>query len=98
MITGKWELTLQAPMGEQKSILELKEDSGKLTGTQTGSEGEPLEIFDGTVNGDEFRYTVKLKKPMPMKIRAEGKVDGDTFSGEARMAMGKAGFTGVRIS
>lgn len=98
MITGKWEISLESPMGAQTSILDLKAEGDVLTGTQTNSDNVPVEISDGVVSGDSFSYMVKFKKPMPMKIKADGKVEGDKISGIAKMAMGKAEFQGTRIS
>ena len=42
-IDGKWEITINSPMGAQKATLDLKNEGGTLSGTQTAMQGtQPL--------------------------------------------------------
>ena len=38
---GTWNVTVQSPMGAQKSVVTLKNDGGALTGTAAGESARP---------------------------------------------------------
>ena len=50
---GKWEISMNTPMGAQSGTLDLKEDGTTLTGTMTAAAApDTMEITDGTVDGN----------------------------------------------
>src|SRR6478672_784389 len=54
---GKWEISMNTPMGAQAGTLDLKEDGNALTGTMWAAAApEPMEITDGTVDGDNLTW------------------------------------------
>ncbi|WP_439369230.1 hypothetical protein ACRQ5Q_15480 [Bradyrhizobium sp. PMVTL-01] len=95
-VDGNWNLTMTTPMGERQATLNLKAAGGSLTGTQ-GAEGTTVEIFDGTVAGDNVSWKVSITNPMPLTLEFTGTVSGDSISGEMGIGpMGSFPFTGAR--
>ena len=95
-VEGKWEITVQTPMGAQSSTLELAADGSSLTGTQSGN-GETIAIYDGSVDGDAATWKLDVQQPMPLSITFTATVDGDSISGQAQAgAFPPAPFTGSR--
>jgi hypothetical protein len=95
-VDGDWNLTMTTPMGERDATLSVKSAGGTLTGTQA-AEGNSVEIFDGTVNGNELAWKVSIDNPMPLTLEFTGKVSGDSISGEMGIGpMGSFPFTGKR--
>ncbi len=95
-VDGNWNLTMTTPMGERNSTLALKSAGGALTGTQT-AEGNSIEIFDGTVNGDDVAWKVSISNPMPLTLAFTGKVSGNSMNGEMGIGpMGSFPFTGTK--
>ena len=95
-VDGNWNLTMSTPMGDRNATLNLKSAGTALTGTQ-GAEGNTIEIFDGTVSGDDVAWKVSITNPMPLTLEFTGKVSGDGMSGEMGIGpMGSFPFTGQR--
>ncbi len=80
---GEWEISVQTPMGAQKSKLTVAADGGELTGELHGN-GETVSIYDGTVDGDAVAFKANVTKPMALTIAFTGTVDGDSLSGHAQ--------------
>jgi len=95
-VDGNWNITMSTPMGDRSATLSLKSAGGTLTGTQA-AEGNSVEIFDGTVNGDDVFWKVAITNPMPLTLEFTGKVSGNAISGEMGIGpMGSFPFTGIR--
>jgi hypothetical protein len=95
-VDGNWNLTMQTPMGERNATLSLKSADGSLTGTQ-GADGNSVEIFDGTVNGNDVAWKVSITNPMPLTLEFKGTVADNAISGEMGIGlMGSFPFTGKR--
>ena len=93
---GIWNVTMDSPMGAQQVTLTLKTEGDKLSGKLGGPQGE-MEFTDGTVDGNNLAWTVKLEQPMPMEIETTATVDGDTLAGESKLgSFGTAKLTGTR--
>jgi hypothetical protein len=83
-------------MGDRNTILRVKTSGGTLTGTQE-ADGNSIEIFDGTVSGDDVAWKVSIVNPMPLTLAFSGKVSGDSISGEMGIGMmGSFPFKGTR--
>jgi hypothetical protein len=96
-VSGTWKLTLDTPMGRQESTVELTADGSALTGTAS-SNGETIEIFDGSVDGDNVTWKVKVTKPISVTATLTGTVSGDEMTGHAKAGFFPAApFTAVRI-
>ncbi|MFO1118315.1 MAG: hypothetical protein U1E28_21810 [Beijerinckiaceae bacterium] len=95
-IDGKWNLTINTPMGAQSSTLEVASSGASLTGKQTGAQGSQA-IENGAVNGDEASWSIDITVPMPMTLSFKGKVSGDKLSGTVTLgAFGDSTFMGER--
>lgn len=95
-VDGNWNITLSTPMGDREATLTLATSGTTLTGKQSG-EGDSADIFDGTVNGDDLAWKVKITSPMPLTLDFTGKVTGDSIAGEMGIGpMGSFPFTGTR--
>jgi hypothetical protein len=93
---GTWNLTLQTPMGEQKSTLTLSTAGGALTGKQE-AQGNTSDIAEGSVNGNELSWQVSITNPMPLTLTFTGTVDGNSLNGSADTGMfGSFPFEGTR--
>jgi hypothetical protein len=95
-VDGNWKITMSTPMGDRDAMLAIKADGGVLTGKQS-AEGNETDIFDGTVNGNDVAWKVKITNPMPLTLAFTGKVSGDAIEGEMGIGpMGSFPFKGSR--
>jgi hypothetical protein len=95
-VDGTWKITLQTPMGQQSSTVELVSDGAGLTGTQSGN-NESGAIYDGRVEGDTATWKVDITRPMPLTVTFSATVEGDSISGTAKAGMfPKSTFVGSR--
>jgi len=96
--TGTWNVTMNTPMGSQPATLELAEDGGTLTGSMSSAAmGAPMELSDGTVDGDTLAWKAAMTQPMPMTLEFSATVDGDSISGNVKLgSFGDASFEGTR--
>jgi hypothetical protein len=95
-VDGKYNITIQSPMGPQQAELDLKTDGSALTGTQSGRQGS-MAIANGKVDGDKVSWSLSITSPMPMTLEFSGQVSGDSISGSAKAgAFGSFPFTGAR--
>jgi len=95
-VDGKWNLTVQSPIGEEKSVLTLTLDGERLSGTISGAEGisdlKQAKLADSVVS-----WNTDITSPMPLKLEFCGTVEGDAMAGQVKLGMfGNAPFTGVR--
>lgn|SRR5690625_3285612 len=95
-VAGKWNLTIKAPTGAQKTELEIREENGALSGVQSG-QGVSTDIPEITVNGNEISWNSTVTRPMKMKLEFAATVEGDTMNGKVKAGMmGKYPFTATR--
>lgn len=92
---GKWQVTIDTPMGQKTGILELKVHGDRLSGSLSDGEHH-AEISEGRINGHELTWSAKIQKPMRLTFKFTAVVDHDRISGAARHMLGSATFTGVR--
>jgi hypothetical protein len=93
--TGKWQLTINTPMGTQTPVLTINEDG---TGALEGSRGKQ-NVDDLKVDGDNVSYTVQFSamgQQITLKVTAT--TSGDTLKGRMDTPMGGTDFTGTRVS
>ena len=75
-VTGKWVGKMETPNGTRDSVINLKQDGEKLTGSMPGRNGE-TPIADGSVKGDDVAFTVVRNfGGEERKINYKGKVAG----------------------
>jgi hypothetical protein len=97
-IDGKWEITINSPLGAQKATLDLKADGGTLNGTQTAMQGTQS-LSNGKVDGNNLTWSASITSPMPMTLEFSGAVDGDKLSGSVKAgSFGSFPFSGGRVA
>ena len=97
-IDGKWEITINSPMGAQKAQLDVKADGAALSGTQT-AQGSTQALANGKVDGNTVTWSANITNPMPMTLDFTGTVDGDKISGSVKAgAFGSFPFTGAKTA
>jgi carbon-monoxide dehydrogenase large subunit len=95
VIDGDWKMVLATPMGPQEMVGRFTTQGEVLTGTLESAEGS--QAFTGTVDGNRLKWEMKVTKPMPITLKYDLTVDGDTISGKAKLGMfGTAKVTGQR--
>ena len=97
-VEGAWTVTIHGPTGPQETLLELRSAQGVLGGTQSamGQVEAVNEIAYDRVSG-KLQWINKISKPLPLKLKFEGVVVGDTMSGKVKASiMGSFPFTGSR--
>jgi hypothetical protein len=95
-VDGKWEITINSPMGAQKAVLDLKSDGTTLHGTQA-AQGSVQPLANGKVEGGKLSWSANITSPMPMTLEFAGEVDGDTLKGSVKAgAFGSFPFQGGR--
>jgi hypothetical protein len=97
MVDGKWNVTIKTPAGDQSGVLELKTEGRTLTGSMSGPD-HFAEINDGKVDGHQLSWSAKITKPMRLSLKFTATVEADRMSGAAKYLLGKATFTGTRIT
>jgi hypothetical protein len=95
-VAGRWQVTLDTPMGQRSGVLELKVDGGRLSGSLSDGEHRAL-IEEGEVSGQRLKWTSRIEKPMRLAFKFTAEVEGDSISGAAKHFLGSASFTGKRI-
>ena len=95
-VDGVWDASIKSPMGEQKSVLTLKADGSKLTGTSAGQGGQ-LEILDGKIEGSKVSWRMELRQPFAITLLTEATVDGSKMEGVVTAgSLGKSPFSAIR--
>src|ERR1700686_2541057 len=95
MVQGKWNITINTPMGDKSGVLDLRTDGTALTGTLSDADHFAA-ISDGKVVGNKLSWSAKITKPMRMSFKFTATVEEDRISGAAKHLLGKATFTGTR--
>lgn len=97
-IDGKWEITINSPMGAQKASLDLKGEGTELSGTQT-AQGNTQPLANGKVDGHKLSWSANITSPLPMTLEFAGNVEGDKISGSVKAgAFGSFPFNGARTA
>jgi hypothetical protein len=95
-VDGAWNVTMNSPMGAQQVTITFATEGDKLSGKLAGPQGE-MAFTDGTVDGNNLAWTVKIDQPTPMEIETTATVEGDTLTGESKLgSFGTAQLSGTR--
>jgi hypothetical protein len=82
---GIWKWTLSGQVGE--TILKLKQDGEKLTGTYTNQFGK-AEITDGSLKDGDISFRVKRElNGQPFIIKYSGKLSSDKITGKCEFEL-----------
>jgi hypothetical protein len=86
-LTGKWNLSIATPMGEQKVELELVQDGDQVTGVSRNDlEGE-TPMVDPVLNGNKLTWKSNITRPIKVTATMELTFNGDLVTGTAKAGM-----------
>jgi len=77
---GTWNIVMKTPMGDREGVLTLAQDGDALTGSMQ-SDGNALDVKEGSVADGRAKWKVDLTSPMPLTLEfdvaeADGNLDG----------------------
>ena len=82
-VDGKWNCTVESPMGAQEFVLTVVSNGDSFSGSAEGEIGRK-EIDEGSVEGDTLSWTMQVSKPMPVTLTCRAQVSGDTLEGKVK--------------
>lgn len=89
-----WEIEITAPTGNFRATLRITDAGGEMSGKN--GKGPMLDLVQ---QGDTLRWATLIEKPMPMKMKFDGTVDGDALSGTVKFGIfAKGTFAGTRAA
>lgn len=95
-LAGSWNVLIKSPGGGQQTQLVLRSEGGVASGEQSAN-GQSAAISDIALNGNKLSWVNVVDKPIKMKVRFEGRVDGDRITGVCKPGlMGRFDFAAVR--
>jgi len=78
---GKWNATVEGPQGQFSMVFDFAVDGRNLTGSMSNDFMGTTPISDGTINGDELSFKVKVEgQNGAMTINYKGKVNADELT------------------
>ncbi len=87
--TGTWKWTTERNGQKRDTILKLKADGDKLSGTITAGKDMEAKIEDGTVKDGEVRFSVTREfKDQKVTAKYTAKVTGDVLKGTIESSFG----------
>jgi len=97
-LLGKWNVLTNTPMGDTKAVWVINEDDNFYSGTMTiDGITKPWDAIK--INGDNFEMKISMQLPFGLidfVMEGEYCQEDDTFTGIAKMKMGKSKFRGKR--
>ncbi len=94
--TGKWNVVIESPLGEQRREMTLDATAEAFTGSVTGPDG--THAIDGKIAGDRLTWSDKVTSPMPLTVIFEVTLAGESMSGIVKLGIfGKAKFYATRV-
>ncbi|HWI86302.1 MAG TPA: hypothetical protein VNT42_08285 [Sphingomonas sp.] len=82
-VDGKWNCTVESPMGGQEFMLTVLSSGDRFSGSAEGSIGRK-EIADGSVDDKTLTWTMHISKPMPLTLACRADVTGDELAGTVK--------------
>ncbi len=93
--TGKWNVIIESPLGEQRREMTIEATAGAFTGSVAGP--EETHAIEGKIAGERLTWSDKVTKPMPLTLSFDVSLSGDSMSGIVKLGIfGKAKFKALR--
>jgi hypothetical protein len=93
---ASWTITITAPTGAFNATLHLQEDGDGPAGEMVGKNGTGP-MLDLKLGATAIAWSTKVERPMPMKLKFQGIIDGDAMSGTVKFGIFASGtFSGTR--
>ncbi|MGH8175191.1 MAG: hypothetical protein ACREV5_02875 [Steroidobacter sp.] len=95
-VAGKWNVTMDTPIGTQKFEWDLQQAGDGWTGIMNGQAGKS-DLSGIKVEGDAVGFETRVSSPMgAINLTFNGSVSGDQISGTCKTIYGNTQFTGQR--
>ena len=95
-VAGKWNVTMETPIGTQKFVWDLQSQAGAWSGTMAASTGTTA-LTNIEADGQKFSCESDVSSPMgSIHVAFSGEVNGDTVAGSCRTLFGSSTFSGTR--
>jgi hypothetical protein len=95
-IDGKWNATIDTPMGKQQVELDLTVSGDAVTGTASQA-GQTSTLDEGKAEGSDLTWKVSVTRPFPMTLTFTVAVNGDEMTGNVKAgSFPPAPLTGTR--
>ncbi|WP_174293351.1 hypothetical protein [Sphingomonas bacterium] len=96
-VDGSYNCVVKSPLGDQKTVLTVKSDGARFSGTNAGAMGS-MDVA-GDVAGTTLSWKMHLTLPMTMTLDCEATIDGDTLTGKVGAgAFGSFPMSGTRTA
>jgi hypothetical protein len=93
---GSWKVSLSTKMGPQSMELHIVTQDTGFTGRIESAMG--IQDIAGSVSANTLSWTMKVTKPMPIKVIFKVAVEGDVLRGTAKLGIsGTVPVTGERV-
>ena len=94
-VDGSWNIVLATPIGPQKVVARFATEGEILNGMLESDQGS--QSFQGTLIGNRLKWDMKVTKPLPITLKYDLVVEGNTLTGKLKMGLfGSANVTGER--
>jgi len=94
-VTGKWVAEMPGRNGTTQTTFTFKVDGATLTGTMQGAQGDPVDLTEGKVDGENISFvTVRKMGDNEFKMTWKGTVSGDEIKLTREFAMPPGGMGG----
>ena len=95
-IAGRWNVTMDTPIGTQKFVWNIKPAGAGWTGTMD-SQGGVSDMTAVKVDGNTLSFDTAVNSPMgTIQLAFSATAAGDTISGTCKTMFGDNQFSGVR--
>jgi aerobic carbon-monoxide dehydrogenase large subunit len=96
-VDGTWKLTLATPLGPQTFSGVFATSGNVITGVLASGDLEPAK-FEGTLDGSNAIWDLKVTKPIKITLKYNVQFDGDKLVGKVKMGIfGSAKLVGERV-
>ena len=95
-IQGKWNVTIETPVGPKTGVMEFVVDGATLSGSLYDADHRVM-ISDGRIDGHKVTWSARITAPMRLSLKFSATVDGDRIEGRAKHLLGSAAFHGSRV-
>ncbi|MBW2942685.1 NAD(P)H-dependent amine dehydrogenase family protein [Zhongshania aquimaris] len=82
-VAGSWAVSIKGPTGAQETRLDLRVENGVLVGEQSAA-GDIAPVSDVCLEGNQLSWVNVVTKPLKMKVRFNGIVDGNKIAGKVK--------------
>ena len=95
-VAGKWQVSMDTPIGKQQFTWDLKQVNGAWQGTMQSQAGKSS-LGDIEVNGDQLSFQTTVNSPMgTVHLSFAGAVASDRVAGTCKTLFGNHAFSGQR--